>query len=131
MNAPRDLPLTERPSAAPDVPHVQWLALAELSAPACTEAAENAGDPALPPPAAADHPLLGVRTRVEVKVGGLAISVGDLLATRRDDVLPLDRGVDDLVDLLVHGQVVARGQLVAVDDRFAIRIVEPPSPLAP
>lgn len=127
MNAPRDLPTD---GAAAHVPQVQWLTLAELVPPARDTAANAEAGP-LPAAGSADHPLLGVRTRVEVGVGGLALSVGDLLATRADDVLPLDRSVDDLVDLLVQGQVVARGQLVAVDDRFAIRIVEPPSPLAP
>lgn len=121
MNAPRELPNALRPTR-----EVQWLALAELEGSA--PAGATAREPSAVPPA--DHPLLGVRTRVDVCVGGVALSVGELLAARPDQVLVLDRDVDDPVDLVVQGRVVARGQLVALDDRFAVRIVEPPVPLA-
>jgi flagellar motor switch protein FliN/FliY len=57
------------------------------------------------------------------------MTLGELLAARRNEVLVLDRGVEQPVDLLLEGRVVARGQLVAVDGAFAVRITELPLPL--
>jgi flagellar motor switch protein FliN/FliY len=63
-------------------------------------------------------------------VGHAALTVGELLGARENEVLVLDRTVDQPVDLVLEGRVVARGQLVAVDDgSFAVRISELPLPL--
>jgi len=51
------------------------------------------------------------------------------MAAAKNQLLVLDRTVGQPVDLLLEGQVVARGQLVALDDRFAVRITELPLPL--
>jgi flagellar motor switch protein FliN/FliY len=72
------------------------------------------------------NPLHAVRTRVKVCVGEVELTVGELLAAREHQVLVLDRAVEQSVDLLLEGKVVARGQLVAVDGKFAIRISELP-----
>lgn len=76
------------------------------------------------------HPLRNVKTRVDVIVGSVEVSVGELLDAKESHVLTLDRALTHLVDLVVEGQVIARGQLVAVDDRFAVRITELPASLA-
>jgi flagellar motor switch protein FliN/FliY len=57
------------------------------------------------------------------------MTVGQLLAAREGQVLALDRSVDAPVDLLLEGKVVARGQLVAIDGSFGVRITELPLPL--
>ena len=75
------------------------------------------------------HPLLAVKVRLSVCVGEAAMTVGQLLGARENEVLPLDRAVDQPVDLVLEGKVVARGTLVAVDDHFAVRITELPLPL--
>jgi flagellar motor switch protein FliN/FliY len=76
------------------------------------------------------HPLHKVQVRIEVRVGEASMTVGDLLAARENELLVLDRALDDPVDLVLEGQVIARGQLVAVDDgHFAVRLTELPLPL--
>ena len=87
--------------------------------------------PGAPPLALARHPLLSVRTHVEVRVGRFEVTVGELGAAPAGAVFTLDRGIDDPVDLLIDGHIVARGQLVAVDDCFAVRLTEVPPPLQP
>lgn len=77
------------------------------------------------------HPLHAVKVSLQVCVGEATMTLGDLLAARHADVLALDRAVDQPVDLLLDGRVVARGQLVAIDGAFGVRITEPPLPLAP
>lgn len=73
------------------------------------------------------HPLHAVKVRLQVCVGHAAMTIGELLAARENQVLVLDRTLQQPVDLLLDGKVVARGELVAVDDgNFAVRIAELP-----
>jgi flagellar motor switch protein FliN/FliY len=74
-------------------------------------------------------PLQHVEVRLQVSVGEVAVTIGELLAAREHQVFVLDREVDQPVDIVLAGRVIARGQLVAVDDRFAIRITQLPAPL--
>lgn len=72
------------------------------------------------------HPLHAVKITLQVRVGQSSMTVGELLAARENQVLLLDRTVEQPVDLLLEGRVVARGQLVAVDGSFGVRITELP-----
>ena len=71
-------------------------------------------------------PLLSIKTKVEVCVGRLSLSVEDFLAAREHQVFVLDQTVDREVDLMVEGKVVARGMLVAVGDSFAVKLTSLP-----
>lgn len=75
------------------------------------------------------NPLHQVKVRLQVSVGEVGVTIGELLAAQQHQVFVLDRGVDQPVDVFLEGRVVARGQLVAVDDRFAVRITQLPIPL--
>ena len=77
------------------------------------------------------NPLHGIRTRLTVVLGTIELSVGDLLGAREQQVLQLDRTLEQPVDVLLEGQVVARGTLVAVGDTFGVRITELPRALTP
>ena len=75
------------------------------------------------------HPLHQVQVGLQVCVGEVSVTVGQLLSARQHQVFALDRTIEQPVDLLLDGRVVARGQLIAVDERFAVRITELPVPL--
>jgi flagellar motor switch protein FliN/FliY len=77
------------------------------------------------------NPLHGIRTRLEVCVGEVELTVGELLAARENEVIALDAAIDEPVELRLNGSVVARGQLVAIDGKFGFRITEVPGPLVP
>lgn len=79
---------------------------------------------------ASAHPLHGIKTELQVCVGHAQVTVGELLNATAQPVVVLDRTPEQPVDLMLNGQVVARGQLVAVDGHFAVRITELPLPLA-
>lgn len=81
--------------------------------------------------AAAGNPLHQVKARLQVCIGEATITVGELLQAREHQVLRLDRALAEPVEVLLEGRVVARGELVAVDDQFAVRITELPVPLKP
>jgi flagellar motor switch protein FliN/FliY len=68
--------------------------------------------------------LSSVKVQLAVRVGGAEISVAELLKMEQGAVLSLDRLVEQPLDVLVDGHVVARGMLVAVGDRFGVRITE-------
>ena len=86
------------------------------------EAAAAAGDPL----GASANPLHALRVRLQVRVGEASMTVAQLLAAREHEVLVLDRALEEPVDLVLEGRVVARGQLVAVDGMFGVRIAELP-----
>ena len=70
-------------------------------------------------------PFLGsVKVQVSVRVGSAEASVAELLDLKQGSLLALDRLVDEPLDVLVDGHVVARGMLVAVGEHFGVRITE-------
>ena len=75
------------------------------------------------------HPLHGVRVQLQVCVGEATMTLGELLSAREREVVVLERGLEHPVDLVLDGRVVARGELMAVDGSFAVRLTELPLPL--
>lgn len=65
-----------------------------------------------------------IKVRLSVSVGKCEMTVKDLLGLREDAVVPLDKHVSEPVDILLDGKLIARGQLVAVDDSFGVRVSE-------
>ncbi|MHA6823025.1 FliM/FliN family flagellar motor switch protein [Ralstonia pseudosolanacearum] len=104
-------------------PVAQTLALGELHS--TGEAISNAPllNGAMPSSA---NPLHRVKAQLTVCVGTATLTVGELMAAKAQQVLRLDSKVAQPVDLLLEGKVVARGQLVAVDEHFGVRITELP-----
>lgn len=66
----------------------------------------------------------GVNVSVWAELGRVSISLGELLKVGEGSVLKLDRPVSAPVDLMAQGVRVARGEVVVVDDYFAVRIKE-------
>lgn len=68
--------------------------------------------------------LDSVSVVLSVMVGQTSTTLGELMKLKESSVLKLDRLVDSPVDLVVNGNLVARGQLVVVDDNFGVRVTE-------
>lgn len=68
--------------------------------------------------------LADIDVQVAVEFGRAQLPLRDLLALGRGQVLELDRRVEELVDVLVNGTLVARGEVVLVDGRYGVRIRE-------
>jgi flagellar motor switch protein FliN/FliY len=68
--------------------------------------------------------LQGVKVNMTVVVGEANTTLGELMNLKELSVLKIDRPVDQPVDITVNGNIVARGQLVVVDDNFGVRITE-------
>ena len=111
------------PPADDTAPSVHTLALPPLT--------DGAADAARLLETAAVNPLHQIKTQLQVCIGDIRLTVGELMAAREHQVLVLDRQLTQPVDVMLEGRVVARGELVAVDDQFAVRITELPLPLKP
>ena len=92
--------------------------------------ADRRGTDRLVPTAAGSAPargvelLHGVAMEVTVELGRTRLSVRELLALAPGDVLELDRAAGSPADLLVNGRLIARGEVVVVDEDFALRVTE-------
>ena len=80
--------------------------------------------PAAAPPAAALDHLLSVNVTVTAELGRVTRLIGDILKLGVGSVVELARPLAEPVDLMVQGVRLARGEVVVVNDRFAIRITE-------
>jgi flagellar motor switch protein FliN/FliY len=82
--------------------------------------------PAELPPAdlGALRPLAGVEMAVTAELGRAQLSVSELLNLRAGSVIELDRAAGSPVDVLVNGTLIARGEVVVVDEEFGVRLTE-------
>jgi flagellar motor switch protein FliN len=83
----------------------------------------NAGEPTGQGPGGIHH-LLDVACTVTAELGRIKLSIGEVLKLNVGSVLELNRLISEPVDVLVQGVLLARGEVVVVNDRFAIRIKE-------
>lgn len=68
--------------------------------------------------------LKEVDVRLSVELGKVDMKLKDVLALGEDSVVMLDRLTDELLDVMVNGKLIARGEIVAEGNRFGLRIVE-------
>jgi flagellar motor switch protein FliN/FliY len=68
--------------------------------------------------------LMYVTLDVSAELGQCKMRVRDILQLGVGSLLALDRSVDDPIDLLVNEKVVARGEIIAIEERFGVRITE-------
>jgi flagellar motor switch protein FliN/FliY len=53
-----------------------------------------------------------------------ALPLAELLALNEGSVVELNRQAGELLDVMVNGTIVARGEIVTIDGRYGIRIVD-------
>ena len=74
------------------------------------------------------HPLRDVPIEITISVGRARPMVRDLLLLEENAVLPLDRKVDDPVELFVGDRLIARGELQELEGgeagQLAVRLTE-------
>jgi flagellar motor switch protein FliN/FliY len=81
----------------------------------------HGGEPLLPH----DSPLLkDLNVTLQARLGEAVMPIAELLALRAGSVLSLETRMNEPVELYLNDALVGRGEIVAVDDRFGVRIVE-------
>jgi flagellar motor switch protein FliN/FliY len=68
--------------------------------------------------------LDGVTVTIEAFIGETQLTIGALNAKEVGGIVELSVGLDDAIDLRLNGVSVGRGELVAVGDKFAVKITE-------
>lgn len=68
--------------------------------------------------------VTGARVQLTVALGCADLTSGELQGARGGHLMKLDRRIEEPIDVLLDGAMIARGALVAVDEWFGVRITE-------
>ncbi len=68
--------------------------------------------------------LIDVPLQVVAELGRTKMPVKDILKLGVGAVIELDKMADDHIDLRVNDKLIAKGEVVAIDDYFGVRITE-------
>ncbi|HHI79558.1 MAG TPA: flagellar motor switch protein FliN [Planctomycetes bacterium] len=68
--------------------------------------------------------LLDVPIPISVEVGRAEMNLDQVLELGPGSILPLDKKSEEPVDLRVNGKLIARGEVVMVDDCYGLRITQ-------
>ena len=71
-----------------------------------------------------------IDVRLTVELGRKNLPLREILALGENSVVELDKLTDEPLDIMVNGRLIARGEVVAQGNRFAIRILELVGPSA-
>lgn len=68
--------------------------------------------------------LAGIEVTLSVEIGSHRLPLRELMTVDPGQIFALDRMTNEPVCVLVNGKPFARGEIVAMGDRFGVRIVE-------
>ena len=96
---------------------------------AMSELSEFRGEEVAPyTPVSGSSPMLQRLMEIEmpmaVALGRAVLPIHDILRMSPGSLIELDRNVGEYVELMVHGTVVARGEIVSVKGNYGVRIKE-------
>jgi flagellar motor switch protein FliN len=74
------------------------------------------------PEAAGLDIVLDVPVELAVEIGRTEMTIGETLELGPGSIVVLNRMTGEPVDLLVNGRRIARGEVVAIDEQFGLRI---------
>src|SRR5258708_27280818 len=69
-------------------------------------------------------PVFDVPVNISAVLGRASLSVAQLLQLGQGSVLELDRKVGEAIDIYVNNRLVARGEVVIVDERLGVTMTE-------
>ncbi len=72
--------------------------------------------------------LLDVGLRVSVELGRADLTIKDVLALGPGSVIELDKLAGEPVDIYVNDRLIAKGEVVVVDENFGVRVTDIVSP---
>ena len=65
-----------------------------------------------------------VNLTAAVELGRSRITLDEALDIGEQSLIELDKQLGDAVDIMINGQLFARGEVVTVDEHFGVRITE-------
>jgi len=68
--------------------------------------------------------ILDIPLDVSVELGKVKMLVNDLLQLGQGAIIGLDKAVGEPLEIYVNNKLVARGEVVVVDEKFGIRVTD-------
>jgi flagellar motor switch protein FliN/FliY len=65
-----------------------------------------------------------VELDLRIELGRAELLIDEVLELRQGSVVPLDKLAGDPVDILVNGRLIARGEVLVLNDNFCVRVAE-------
>ncbi len=65
-----------------------------------------------------------IKVEMAAVLGRSRISIKDLKDLSTGSIIPLDKSINDLIDINVNNRLIAKGELISKDDGIGIKIVE-------
>lgn len=69
-----------------------------------------------------------IELELQIELGRAELLIEEVLSLREGAVVPLDKLAGDPVDILVNGRLLARGEVLVLNDNFCVRVAEIVSP---
>lgn len=89
---------------------------------------EEGGHPASRPSALSDTEGLGllmdIPLEISVELGRVKMLVKDVVELGTGSIVEIDKAAGEPVDVMVNGRLVARGEVVVIEDNFGVRLTE-------
>jgi len=73
--------------------------------------------------------ILDIPLKITVELGRTEVMIKDLLQLGQGSVLELDKLAGEPLEILVNGKLVAKGEVVVVNEKFGIRLTDIISPI--
>ena len=134
-------PENESPNPSPEIQAEAEVEPSQESTATATAEGVPAEDPArdLTEQALQDEPaedrtldidfLLDIPLNVKVEIGRTRMLINDLLQLSQGSVIELQKLVGEPFDVLVNEKLIARGEVVVVNERFGVRLTDIVSPM--
>ncbi|MCB9916280.1 MAG: flagellar motor switch protein FliN [Planctomycetes bacterium] len=68
--------------------------------------------------------VMNVPVRVTVRVGSTQLKLSELVSMAPGSIIPLDRDAHEPADIVINGRLLARGEVVTIQEKYAVRITE-------
>lgn len=73
--------------------------------------------------------ILDIPLELSVEFGKVKIVINDLIQLGQGSIVELDKSVGDPLEIYINGKLIARGEVIVVDDKFGIRVTDIISPI--
>jgi len=68
--------------------------------------------------------LLDISVEISVEIGRTKMPIGQLLSLSKGSIIELNKIAGESVDILVNGKLLGKGEIVVVNERLGVKIVE-------
>jgi flagellar motor switch protein FliN/FliY len=72
--------------------------------------------------------LMDVQMQLSVELGRTRKKISEILSFGEGSIIELDKLAGEPVDVLVNGKLIAKGEVVVIDENFGVRVTEIVSP---